>query len=178
MSECEDVTSEGINGSSIDLSRAPKQKILLDFLKRKNGQVTMSSALKELKLTESVATGLVHRGFAKIGAEVVERKAYDDEFEDFQGKVRSEITLTPQQSKAAKEIIADLKNKQFGVRLLLGVTGSGKTEVYLEAMKQVLEKGGGVLFLVPEVSLAPQTVSRIRHYFSESGEEVVVWQYM
>ena len=169
------LTSEGMNGSSIDLSRAPKQKILLDFLKRKNGQVTMSSALKELKLTESVATGLVHKGFAEIGAEVVERKAYDDEFEDFQGKVRSEITLTPQQSNAAKEIIADLKNKQFGVRLLLGVTGSGKTEVYLEAMKQVLEKGGGVLFLVPEVSLAPQTVSRIRHYFSESGEEVVVW---
>ena len=61
------------------------------------------------------------------------------------------------------------------MRLLLGVTGSGKTEVYLEAMKQVLEKGGGVLFLVPEVSLAPQTVSRIRHYFSESGEEIVVW---
>ena len=80
------LTPEGMNGSSIDLSRAPKQKILLDFLKRKNGQVAMGSALKELKLTESVATGLVDKGFAEIGAEVVERKAYDDEFEDFKAK--------------------------------------------------------------------------------------------
>ena len=84
---------------------------------------------------------------------VVERRAYDDELDDFHGKVRSEITLTKEQKKAAGEMTTDLRSKDFGVRLLLGVTGSGKTEVYLEAMQEALKNDGGVLFLVPEVRL-------------------------
>ena len=59
--------------------------------------------------------------------------------------------------------------------MLLGITGSGKTEVYFEAMEEALSMGGSVLFLVPEVALAPQTVSRLRHRFSKQGEQVVVW---
>ena len=64
---------------------------------------------------------------------------------------------------------------KFSARLLQGVTGSGKTEVYCQAMEKVLEKGGGVLFLVPEVALAPQTVDRLRARFGKQGEQVVVW---
>ncbi|MDR3316373.1 MAG: primosomal protein N' [Coriobacteriales bacterium] len=55
--------------------------------------------------------------------------------------------------------------------LLDGVTGSGKTEVYLQAIRQVLEQGGGAIVLVPEISLTPQTVARFRSRF---GEQVAV----
>ena len=83
------------------------------------------------------------------------------------------IELTDEQKVAVTEISLDLNKKAFHTRLLSGVTGSGKTEVYFEAMELALAGGGGVLFLVPEVALAPQTVSRLRMRFGE--EKVVVW---
>jgi len=55
------------------------------------------------------------------------------------------------------------------------VTGSGKTEVYLQAVEHVLQRGGGALFLVPEVALAPQTVGRLRGRLESKGIQTVVW---
>jgi primosomal protein N' (replication factor Y) len=65
----------------------------------------------------------------------------------------------------------------FGVTLLHGVTGSGKTEVYLRAIQEVLESGGGVILLVPEVALTPQTVARLRSRLEAiaPGHRCVVW---
>jgi primosomal protein N' (replication factor Y) len=64
----------------------------------------------------------------------------------------------------------------YGTTLLKGVTGSGKTEVYMRVMREVLERGGGIIFLVPEVALTPQTVGRLRARFEAvGGEKVVVW---
>ena len=77
------------------------------------------------------------------------------------------IELTEEQKVAVTEISTDLNKKAFHKRLLCGVTGSGKTEVYFEAMELALAGGGGVLFLVPEVALAPQTVSRLRMRFDK-----------
>ena len=169
------LTDKGKSATESEFLRAPKQRALLHYMRKGKNKISLRSALKDLQLSESAAQGLVQKGFAEIGEMVVERRAYDDELDDFHGKVRSEITLTKEQKKAAGEMTTDLRSRDFGVRLLLGVTGSGKTEVYLEAMQEALKNDGGVLFLVPEVSLAPQTVSRVRHFFAESGEEVVVW---
>ena len=83
--------------------------------------------------------------------------------------------LTEEQQKATDEICQDLDSGKFCARLLQGVTGSGKTEVYCQAMEKALDQGGGVLFLVPEVALAPQTVDRLRARFGRRGEQVVVW---
>ena len=58
-----------------------------------------------------------------------------------------------------REATKDLQSLAFQTRLIFGVTGSGKTEVYFEAMDEALKQGGSILFLVPEVSLTPQTVS-------------------
>ena len=55
------------------------------------------------------------------------------------------------------------------------MTGSGKTEVYLQAISRVVQKGGSVIFLVPEVALAPQTVSRVRDRLQSVGVKTVVW---
>ena len=57
----------------------------------------------------------------------------------------------------------------------MGSQVQGKPKVYFEAMEAALNQGGGVLFLVPEVSLAPQTVARLRARFSKMNEQVVVW---
>ena len=64
--------------------------------------------------------------------------------------------------------------KTASVRLLQG-NGSGKTEVYLNAVEQVVANGGGVVFLVPEVALAPQTVGRVRARLEARGVRTVVW---
>jgi primosomal protein N' (replication factor Y) len=72
---------------------------------------------------------------------------------------------------------ADLAAGAFTVSLLLGVTGSGKTEVYLRAIDTALRAGGGVVFLVPEVALTPQTVARLRSRLEAiaRGHRCVVW---
>jgi primosomal protein N' (replication factor Y) len=68
--------------------------------------------------------------------------------------------LTADQAKAVKSLLEDLERGGEGGRLLHGVTGSGKTEVYLRAISKVLELGGGAIVLVPEIALTPQTWAR------------------
>jgi primosomal protein N' (replication factor Y) len=75
-------------------------------------------------------------------------------------------TLNPQQQVAVTEVTHNLD--KFHPSLLLGVTGSGKTEVYLQVMEEVLAQGKQVLFLVPEIGLAPQTLTRVKQRFNAS----------
>ena len=74
--------------------------------------------------------------------------------------------LHPEQVRAAEEIGAALDVGKFATFLLHGVTGSGKTEVYLEAAEKVVRAGGGVLFLVPEIALGTQILDRVQRRFA------------
>ena len=74
--------------------------------------------------------------------------------------------LKPMQEKALEHIINNISEGRDV--LLHGITGSGKTEVYMRAIKHVLEQGGGAIMLIPEISLTPQTVERFRQRFGES----------
>ncbi len=75
--------------------------------------------------------------------------------------------LLPEQVAAVERIVGALDSGSGGAFLLYGPTGSGKTEVYLQACAAVLERGMGAILLVPEIALAPQTVGRVRARFGE-----------
>ena len=76
------------------------------------------------------------------------------------------LTLNEQQQQAVDKIVATAKQAKYGGFLLNGVTGSGKTEVYLQAMQAILEAGKQVLVLVPEIGLTPQTRARFAARFA------------
>ena len=76
-------------------------------------------------------------------------------------------SLMPQQVAAIGAISKPLEAKEFETFLLRGVTGSGKTEVYLEVIKKCLELGRGAIVLVPEIALTPQTVGWFRGRFGQ-----------
>jgi primosomal protein N' (replication factor Y) (superfamily II helicase) len=88
------------------------------------------------------------------------------------------LVLNPEQSAALKEIVAAMDGgpAAAGAFLLHGVTGSGKTEIYLQAIDHALSKGRGAIVLVPEISLTPQTVERFKARFSAGSrrEQVAV----
>lgn len=79
--------------------------------------------------------------------------------------------LNEEQESAAGAITEALDHQQFSTYLLYGITGSGKTEVYIHALKRALEQGRGGIVLVPEIALTPQTVSRFYRIF---GDEIAV----
>ncbi len=78
---------------------------------------------------------------------------------------KSKITLNKEQRKSLEQIYSALRNEQFGVFLLHGVTGSGKTQVYLEAIRFAIAKKKSAIVLIPEITLTPQTVGRFNNFF-------------
>jgi len=105
-------------------------------------------------------------------------------FDDIPIGKPAEIVLTDSQKNASKQIYDLFSEKE--VVLLHGITGSGKTEVYIELIKQVLESGSQVLFLLPEIALTTQIVVRLRKVFGDvmgiyhskfsDNERVEVWK--
>ncbi len=97
-------------------------------------------------------------------------------------------TLSGDQITAYSEIKKSLEEREFKSYLLYGVTGSGKTEVYIHALKYAIEQGRGGLVLVPEIALTPQTVQRFYQIFGDQiavlhsrlsdGERFEAWQYL
>ena len=157
------------------LKNSPQQKKLFLYLNDSHSELALHDTINLLGVGISSANGLLKKQFAVEISKSIKRDAYKDEFSDSNHNVDQKISLTQEQAQATKEISHSIQKKKFQPHLLQGVTGSGKTEVYFQAMEEVLSNGGGVLFLVPEVALAPQTVSRVRNRFTIQNEDVVVW---
>ena len=157
--------------------RAPKQAALLQFVAQQLKPQPRVEILKRLKISASACEALVKKGYLlEIDTEET-RDAYADDLGEVETVEATELrpTLTAEQAVAVKAISGAIAADRFSVRLLHGVTGSGKTEVYLNAVEQVVAEGGGVVFLVPEVALAPQTVGRVRARLEARGVRTVVW---
>src|SRR4029077_21028601 len=81
-------------------------------------------------------------------------------------KPEPNLVLNPDQAHALDRILAALRQQKHKTLLLFGVTGSGKTEVYIRAIQEVVSYGRQAIVLVPEISLTPQTIRRFRSRFS------------
>ena len=157
--------------------RAPQQARLYRFLEQQFRPQKKSLVLRRLGLTAAVAAALVKRGAVREETQRVERVAYDDQVEHGELVASQPHALNPEQAAAVAAMDGEIAADKFGVTLLHGITGSGKTEVYLRAIDTALKAGGGVVFLVPEVALTPQTVARLRSRLEAiaPGHRCVVW---
>ena len=145
-------------GASADIEtlakRAPRQAELLELLLDAGGNGVDEDALTDqLPTWRRAAKGLFEKGYAQRFDAVAETP---DPAPVEAGEPGPE--LNPSQQDALERIRSD---SGFGVYLLDGVTGSGKTEVYLSLIRDVLDSGRQVLILVPEIGLTPQLVSRL-----------------
>jgi primosomal protein N' (replication factor Y) (superfamily II helicase) len=124
--------------------------------------------------TADTVRKLEDKGLVKIGAEVSERDPYADE----QVVPTQSLVLNPEQAAALEAITRAMSQSGDAAKgrvfLLHGVTGSGKTEVYLQAIAHALEQGKGAIVLVPEISLTPQTVERFKARFSSGKLQTLV----
>jgi primosomal protein N' (replication factor Y) len=143
--------------------RRPKQQQLYETLEALGGSAPVRHLSEQLGFGDSVLKALVREGLARVARSEVLR-------DPFAGSPASPppTELTSDQS-AALSTISALEPGEGA--LLFGVTGSGKTLVYLEAVRRVLAEGRGAIVLVPEIGLTPQTVSRFRGAF---GDEIAV----
>ncbi len=138
------------------------QKWLYEQLVRLGGGWLMPLCV-ELKTSTSSLKALAAKGFATIEP----RQKRRDPFKCGRILPTHPLKLNAEQSAALKLILSDEKRPV----LLHGITGSGKTEVYLQAIAAELEKGRGAIVMVPEISLTPQTVQR---FASRFGDKVAV----
>jgi len=163
--------------------RAPKQARCLEVLLEEKVPLAQASLLRKSGASSSVLKALATRGLIEIFQQEVMR----DYYRNFAPMTHDgEVELNREQRAAVEEIQTALRGGRFQSFLLRGVTGSGKTQVYIEAIAQVLSQGRGAIVLVPEISLTPQTVSRFKLRFGEkvavfhsrmsAGERYDVWR--
>ncbi len=128
-------------------------------------------SIKELIEDHQITRSTINDGERAGWLVIEEREVYRDPYALHQFKQDSPLVLNKEQQVALDALSESIDNEQSDVFLLEGVTGSGKTEVYLQAIARVLKKNQTAIMLVPEISLTPQTVTRFKKRF---GDEVAV----
>src|SRR5438445_3414561 len=151
--------------------RAPRQAELLEAIAQLEGAMRAADLLRHTSLDNQTLRALVRRGLAELHEEAALRDPHADE----QFTATSNLVLNDEQSVALKGITQALDSPEHARTILLhGVTGSGKTEIYLQAIRAALERGRSAIVLVPEISLTPQTVEGFKGRFAETQDAVAV----
>src|SRR5205809_7874467 len=151
--------------------RAPRQAELLEAISQLEAPMRAAQLLRQTSLDNQTLRALVKRGLAELREEAVVRDPHADE----QFIATSNLVLNEEQTRALAEIMHALDSpKNTRPVLLHGVTGSGKTEIYLQAIRATLDRGCTAIVLVPEISLTPQTVERFKSRFSDVPDAVAV----
>ena len=153
-----ELTSKGSFISVDDLSRAPSQQKLITLLKEKK-EISLKST-QAFGISSTAINALLEKGFiSRFSRELSPYKKLENK------NLKSSKILNSEQNKAVEAIKkVQGKNKTF---LLDGITGSGKTEVYLQAIQDIINQGKQALILIPEIGLAPQAEERFREYFGD-----------
>jgi len=143
--------------------KSSRQVVILLELLSVQEPATVSELLQRTKSSVSSVNGLAKKGLVEIFEKEVERvytETYKEEFK--------EINPTEMQNKIIEKVGESIDKNNFETFLLHGVTGSGKTQVYIELVKKVIEQGKNAIILVPEISLTPQITFRFFNYFKNS----------
>ncbi len=156
-----------MNDIFTELDKAPKQlNLLMAFflLNQQNDRVRVTELLKTANCTRGHLNTLVKKGILQI------ESFASDRLPATAGNEQASFSLTDEQ----QEVLHQLKAawQQHNVALLHGITGSGKTHIYIELIKEAISKEQQCLFLLPEIALTTQVVKRLRTYF---GDELGVY---
>jgi len=143
--------------AAVDLGRAPKQQALLARITELGGHVS-TARLREEGFPKAVVRGLQAKGLIVRTSQSAARSTTS--------AAVNGLELNPEQQHALDLLLGD--RGRFAPTLLHGITGSGKTEVYLRLIEQVIADGRQVLVLVPEIALTPQTLSRFEERFGSA----------
>ena len=139
--------------------RAPKRRAVYETVEALGGSAPVSHLVKQLKLSTTALAGLVQQGLARI-ERVPEMR---DPFADLSSPPPPNLT------DAQRAVVRGIAETPVEKSVLIhGVTSSGKTLVYLEVLRAVVQTGHGAILLVPEIALTPQTVARVRGVFGDS----------
>ncbi|MCT8139774.1 primosomal protein N' [Anaerobacillus sp. CMMVII] len=142
-------------------NRAQKQKQVIEFFLKQPNSITITELIERTGTTRSTIKSLVDKVILSEREVEVSRDPYANR--TFKKTVPMQLTKTQQSViEPIYKTIADQQHKTF---LIHGVTGSGKTEVYLQSIAKVLEQGKEAIVLVPEISLTPQMVQRFKERF-------------
>ena len=142
------------------LKRSPKQKRVYNHLLK--GEISTADLEKKVKGSAAALKGLKEKGLVEIFTRKSERTC---EVDSTPQPIRPPLEFTAEQKKVFSQLSDGIKQSKFQPFLLQGVTGSGKTEIYMRCIQQVLEQGKTAIMMVPEISLTPQTVERFHQRF-------------
>jgi primosomal protein N' (replication factor Y) (superfamily II helicase) len=183
-----DILPENVTGvlEGLKAKKKGKQAAVLEYLLKQEHPVTVQAIREELNTGTAVITSLQKAGLVNISEVEIRR----DPLARYDIVLRRSPQLTPGQENVWRVLDSHLngekKQNKAGVFLLQGVTGSGKTEIYLRALEKVLSQGKKGICLVPEIALTPQTIERfvsrfpgrVAVYHSElsPGEQFDEWR--
>jgi len=155
-----------LNEVNIQPELTTKQSDAFNLIKLKGEDIPLAEIARSCSY--SIVKNLIKKGLIRIEPRQVRAESQLARLPQLSSR---EITLTTEQQDAVNLVNKSLTQLQYAVFLIFGITGSGKTEVYLEAIKHTLKQGKTALMLVPEIALTPQMVSR---FYSVFGDEIAV----
>ncbi|MFL6216819.1 MAG: primosomal protein N' [Blastocatellia bacterium] len=158
------LTERAFNGGNGDATPTPAQQRVLETLEESDEPLAFSDLLDAADVSASVVRTLEKRGLVEVFAREVRR----DPLSHIEQQELNLVTLNDDQQTALDRITARLDEHRYATFLLHGVTGSGKTEIYIRAMREATRRGQGALMLVPEIALTPVFSRRLRAIFGDA----------
>lgn len=140
-----------------------QRKVLEQFLLESELRISRKALMEKTAASQATIESLIKKKLIMVEKEEI----YRDPYEDRHFKTTKALPLTAEQQSAINPIIEKITHHVHETFLLYGVTGSGKTEIYLQSIEQVLAMNKEAIVLVPEISLTPQMVQRFKERFGK-----------
>ena len=162
----EDTANDVLNSESL---RSVAHIHILEYLLER-GKCSRKELMSSLSCSSAQVKALEDKGLIRLVKEVSSDDAtfITDTGDEPGGKFTEEYDPSDEQKYAIEQIAGGIESGKPQTFLLFGITGSGKTEVYLNCAKKVIAEGGSVIYMVPEISLTPQTINWIKGRLGDS----------